>query len=178
MAGTPLSVSLPRLESLLSPFVGIVQGAYELLHAPDETRLVNVGCVLAGGAPVLGADTVVHVGSAHPEPRAALAAALGEAAERYSAVYIPEDELVTASARELGAAAVDPAVFALFHERQYALPGFPFVPFGPDTELHWVRGWSLLDGTPAFVPAQLVYLRRPPTAEPAIAYATSNGVAC
>jgi ribosomal protein S12 methylthiotransferase accessory factor len=47
-----------------------------------------------------------------------------------------------------------------------------------DTRLHWARGWSLLDGAPAFVPAQLVYLRRPPAAEPAIAYATSNGVAC
>jgi ribosomal protein S12 methylthiotransferase accessory factor len=42
-----------------------------------------------------------------------------------------------------------------------------------------VRGWSLADGAPAWLPAQLVYLPVVgPGGEPPIGYATSSGVAC
>ncbi len=175
---TPLAVSLPRLESLLSPYVGIAQATVEVLRAPDEARLVTVACALADGRQIIGADTVEHTGGSHVTRAAALAAALGEAAERYSAAYFPEERSIQATARELGEAAVDPERFALFHDRQYADPGFPFVRFDRDTRLRWVEGWSLPDGEPILLPAQLVYLQRPASDEPAIAYATSNGVAC
>ena len=63
-----------------------------------------------------------------------------------------------ATARELGSRAVDPARFALFSDRQYATPGFPYVRFDRDTRIAWIDGVSLPDGAPAWLPAQLVHL--------------------
>jgi ribosomal protein S12 methylthiotransferase accessory factor len=175
---TPIGAALPRLRALLSPYVGIVREAYELMAAPNETRLVSFGCSLARGGPVLGAETVAYTGGANRDRDAALAAALGEAAERYSAAYCCGKQLVRGSAASLGRRAVDPETFALFHPKQYAEAGFRYVPFERDTVVRWTRGWSLRDGSPALLPAQLVYLCAPAADEAAIGYATSNGVAC
>jgi len=139
---------------------------------------VSVGCSLADGRPLIGCGTVEQSGGSHVSGEAALAAALGEAVERYSASYRPEDQLVEATARELGGAAVDPASFALFHERQYGQRAFPFARFTCDLRLRWIQGWSLTDGRAAWLPAQLVHLGRATPGEPSIGYATSNGVAC
>lgn len=42
----------------------------------------------------------------------------------------------------------------------------------------FVEGTSLDDGSPVYLPAELVYLGRPPDAAPPIGYSTSNGLAC
>jgi ribosomal protein S12 methylthiotransferase accessory factor len=177
-APTPIDEALRRLRKLVSPYVGIVREAYELMAAPNETRLVSFGCSLARGGPVLGAETVAYTGGSNRVRDAALAAALGEAAERYSVAYCSGERLRHGSAASLGSSAVDPARFALFHPRQYAEPGFRYVPFERDTVVRWTPGWSLRDGSPVLLPAQLVYLRAPAADEAAIGYATSNGVAC
>jgi ribosomal protein S12 methylthiotransferase accessory factor len=169
--------ALPRLRSLVSPYAGIVLDVFDVMRAPGEARLSTVGCSLANAEPLLGSPTVERTGGSHPDPAAALAAALGEAAERYSATHRPDDALVLASAAELGARAVDPSRFALFHRSQYAAAGFRYVPFTHDTRVHWVEGTSLADGRRAYLPAQLVFLR-PPDGEPPIGVATTNGVAC
>jgi ribosomal protein S12 methylthiotransferase accessory factor len=71
---------------------------------------------------------------------------------------------------------VPPESFALFHERQH-VPGFPFARFTRSTRLSFVEGFSLADGRPAFLPAQLVYLHYG-RSDPPIGYPTSNGLAC
>jgi ribosomal protein S12 methylthiotransferase accessory factor len=177
-ARTPLGDSLPRLRSFVSPYVGIVQAHVELLHAPDEPRLPSVSCVLARADEVLGAGVPPYAGGSHWDAEAALAAAIGEGLERYSAAHVPEPSLVTAAADELGDLAPDPRTFALFHADQYADPGFDFAPFLPSTRLRWVQGFSLPDCEPRYLPAQLVYLRPPVAGEPAIGFPTTNGVAC
>src|SRR5262249_23263907 len=70
--------------------------------------------------------------------------------------------------------------FALFHETQFADPAFPFCRFTSDTELSWVDGISLPTGTPAYLPAQLVFLnwRARVSDDASIGYATSSGLAC
>ncbi len=182
-SSTPLAESLRRLETLQSPYTGIVRSAHELLAAPDDARLVNVGCEIAAGSGLLGAS-LSHLdggsGGSHVHAEAARAAALGEAAERYSATYLPEPEFVLASAEELGAEAADPERFALFREDQYAGDGFPFSPFGRSTPVRWVRGVSLTDRRPAYLPVQLVYLSWASLApgETWIGYSTSSGLAC
>jgi ribosomal protein S12 methylthiotransferase accessory factor len=65
---------------------------------------------------------------------------------------------------------------ALFHDRQQ-VSGFPFTRFTRSTRLSFVEGFSLADGRPAFLPAQLVYLHYD-RSEPPIGYPTSNGLAC
>lgn len=159
------------LESLVSPYVGVVRGVQEVLAGPQDVRLASMWCETA------------HVGFRHTgggsgtTAREARAAAIGEAVERYSACLADPDRLVVATARNLGPRAVDPERFSLFTAEQYARRGFPYVPFTRDTELAWIDGRSLPDGEPAWLPAQLVHLA-PVRDEPAICRATSSGLAC
>lgn len=90
---------------------------------------------------------------------AALAAALGEAAERYCGNLVPPG-LTEATYRELtarGQRAVSPDRLALYSPAQYAAPGFPFAPFTPDLPVRWVPGRDVLDHEPVWVPASLVW---------------------
>jgi ribosomal protein S12 methylthiotransferase accessory factor len=180
IAPTALADALPVLESFVSPYVGIVRGLVELARATDEARLVGFGALVADPLEPLGQRPTGHSGGSHWLRDAARAAALGESVERYSASYLPIEQLVLATAAELGTAAADPDSFALFHPRQYAAEGFPFVPFTRDARVRWTTGFSLPDGRPVWLPAQLVYLPLPGANgdEALIGYTTSSGVAC
>jgi ribosomal protein S12 methylthiotransferase accessory factor len=158
-----------ELETLVSPYTGVVHALSEFLRAPDEPRLASFGARLAGGAFVLEQDVDEVSGGA------TRAAAIAEAAERYSACFVPVERLRLSSAADLDRAA-DPASFALFHPLQYTAAGFPFVPFDERAVVRWVEGVDLADGSSAWLPAQLVYLP-PQQGEPAIAYSTSSGLA-
>jgi ribosomal protein S12 methylthiotransferase accessory factor len=146
----------------------------------DEPRLVRVSCETGRGEELIGATlgSTAGMGGAGLSRAAALGAAIGEAVERYSACYVPHECLVEASAAELGAAALEPGSFALFHASQFRQPGFPFVPFTADTKLRWTSGTDLTTGLPVWVPADLVYLSAPSGDGSRIAHATSNGLAC
>jgi ribosomal protein S12 methylthiotransferase accessory factor len=172
---TPVGDALVRLEQAVSPLVGIVRTAPTIMVAADEPCLHAFACQVASATRTTGAATVEYAGSAHVDARRARAASIGEAVERYSATFVPEG-LTLSTAAELGSHAVPPESFALFHERQHVL-GFPFARFTPSTRLSFVEGFSLADGRPAFLPAQLVYLHRS-AVEPPIGYSTSNGLAC
>ena len=172
---TPVAEALVRLEQAVSPLVGIVRVAPAIMVAADEARLHAFACQVASAARTTGSATVEYAGSAHVHAERARAASIGEAIERYSATFVP-DGLPTASAAELGACVASPESFALFHERQH-VPGFPFARFTRSTRMSFVEGFSLADGRPAYLPAQLVYLHYG-RSDPPIGYPTSNGLAC
>ena len=181
VAPTPLPEAVRRLRTLVSPYTGIVTAVGELAAAPHDARLVKVASRVADAALLTGVDVEYRSGGSAGSRDRALAAALGEAAERYSASYLPIHGVRLATARELGPAAVPPERFALFAEHQYDAPSFPFRRFTRDTRVRWVEGFSIPDGSPAWLPVQLVYLpwRTPgDSGEQAIAYSTSNGMAC
>ncbi len=176
---TPAAAALPRLRSFVSPLTGVVRCVSETLAAPDESRLVSIGCELADGSLTIGAPLEAYTGSEHWSRASAEAAAVGEAIERYSGSYVPADRIVVASADELDDA-VDPDRFALFSRGQYASPGFPFRPFRRDTVVGWVDGFSIPGGERCRLPAQLVFMpwQRQSPAEVRIGHATSSGLAC
>lgn len=178
---TPVAEGLRRLRTLVSPYVGIVRAVGEFAAAPDDARLVKVGCRIAEVAPLLGVDVDYRAGGTAPSRDAAYAAALGEVAERYSAASPAQDDGVLATAAELGSRAVDPQRFALFSEEQYAREGFLFRPFTSTTPIRWVEAFAIPSGTPAVLPRQLVRLAwrpEPGSGEVPIGYSTSNGAAC
>lgn len=177
---TPVDESLRRLETLVSKQTGIVRSLQRFLAATDDAPLVSVACELADARDLIGVDVDARAIAWAPTRRAATAAAIGEAAERYSASWLPEARLSLASAAELGAGAVDPERFALFGPEQYGSPGFACRPFTRETRVRWVRGVSLPEGAPVLLPAQLVYLTAVPPAagETLVGYATSSGLAC
>ena len=158
------------LDSLVSPLVGVVRGMQEALAGPEDARMAAAWCETAYPRAIVGGGSGLSV-------RDARAAAIGEAIERYSACIVDPDACVVATARELGAAAVDPARFALFSARQYASAYFPYVRFHRDTRLAWIQGMALPGDEPAWLPAQLVHLAGHED-EPPICRATSSGLAC
>jgi ribosomal protein S12 methylthiotransferase accessory factor len=170
------------LERVRSPYTGIVRELQTLLVAPDDARLARILAAPAGTEGVIGAPDdhldLASGGGCNNDPAAARAAAIAEVAERYSGSYVPVDDLVLATAAELGDEAVEPSKFALFSNRQHTQPGFRFVPFDDDTRIYWVRGCSLSDGEISYLPAQLVFLVDARHEEAPIGYATSNGLAC
>lgn len=175
---TPVDAALRRLEAVVSPRVGLVRGLGSTTYTPDETPLPNVACDVSSTRRTLGWPTVEYGGGAHPDARRARAAAIGEAIERYAGVFVPSGGVTLSTARELGSSAVEPTRFALFHDEQYRAPDFPFAPFLPDAPAAFVEGFSLTDGSPALLPADLVYLRRVDERCPPIGHSTSSGLAC
>jgi ribosomal protein S12 methylthiotransferase accessory factor len=175
---TPLECALERLEEAVSPLVGIVARTMSTTYTTDEAPLPNCAAELASAMRTLGGRAVDYGSGAHPRPARARAAANGEALERYSALYVPRERVQLTTARSLGDAAVRPSRFALFHPAQHAEGDLPFAEFTEDTPAAFVEGTSLQDGSPAYLPAELVYLGRPANASLPIAYATSNGLAC
>jgi ribosomal protein S12 methylthiotransferase accessory factor len=170
----------PSLRRAVSHYVGIVGRVEECLAATSEPRFFQAACEVGTGAALLGVelDHLSGIGGAGRTRGEAAAAAVGEAVERYSATFVPEERLVVAPARELPGA-VEPERFALFSERQLAAPGFRFRPFSEDTVVAWVEGRELPSGRPAYLPAELVFLG--PAGIPGdrpVAYATSSGLAC
>jgi ribosomal protein S12 methylthiotransferase accessory factor len=165
-----------RLESLISPYVGIVSDVTEILRGADDGRFACFTARPASNSRLVGAAIDEGGGGRHLDRRRARSAALAETAERYSASFVPA-EAVLATAAGLGSAAIEPASFALFSDEQYATPGFPFARFDAATPVRWVDGVDLADGRSVLLPAQLVYLPRAGSDETLIGYATSNGLA-
>lgn len=171
----------PEALPLLSPRVGLVTGVEECMADADEPALVRVSCELAAATELIGAELgAAHaVGGSGFTRAQAIGAAVGEAAERYSACCVPHERLVASTARALGPRAVDPRSFGLFSPQQHARPDFPFAPFTAETELRWIDGIDLETGERAWVPAELVLLAGvEPVNEVRIGYATSSGLAC
>lgn len=176
-----LQAAPATLRAVASPHVGIVPVLEECMATVDEPPLIRVTCEPATGDELIGSSLahVTGVGGTGLSREDAIGAAVGEAVERYSATYLPHERIVLASADELGNGAVAPDSFSLFHESQYAQPGFPFVPFTRSTRVRWVEGRELTTGEAAWLPAELVFLAdvvRP--GEQRIGYSTSSGMAC
>jgi len=109
---------------------------------------------------------------------AAVAAAIGEAVERYCGHLVPPG-LTTASHAELvaaGRAAVDPRSLALFSAEQYTEPGFPCVPMTRDLPMAWADGTDLATGAAVLVPANLVWIDpAPPLTNPIVQAGLATG---
>lgn len=166
---------------LLSAHVGPIRSLRELATSPDQARLPAFLAESADLSHIHGGRVGRISGSAvHYSREAAAAAAVGEAIERYCGAALPHG-LALSTAADLGAAAVSPGRFVLFHPAQYACRGFPYHPFLDSTPVRWVRGIELSGRAPAVLPAQLVYLGGDGAGSPgetSIGYATSSGMAC
>ena len=110
--------------------------------------------------------------------KSALVPALAEAIERYCALCPNERNLTFAKRSQLDAPSVDPHEFVLYSSKQYATPGFPYLPFNDDRPIHWCRAVEVGSNSMYFVPAQLVFLRLGRSAmTDRLVPMTSNGLA-
>ncbi|WP_329070351.1 YcaO-like family protein [Amycolatopsis sp. NBC_01480] len=158
VSGSPLNV-----RDVVSRSTGIVVGLRPITLSPSmPTGITYVESQTADMSRLEPwSSNIYNAGSSWDDPGHAEQGAIGEAIERYCGNFVDESRLVRASYRELcrrGVRAVDPRSLALFSNRQYQTPGFPFVEFGSDVTTSWTLGRSLVTEEDVFVPASLVYV--------------------
>lgn len=101
---------------------------------------------------------------------------IAEAAERYAMTMIRNDEYRLATANELGEEALDWRLFPRCTEAEYAnYTGL--VPFDPNRKIRWIRGISLIDGRPLWVPVSLTHIAAAARRAEAFSLPISTGVA-
>ncbi len=102
--------------------------------------------------------------------------AILEGLERYCGVSPSgKQTVVHDSFRNLAHQALNPIQVGVHAKEQYALPGFPFKAFNPDTSMDWVWGYSFLQERPILVPELLAYYSL--GCGQGFVYETSNGCA-
>ena len=90
--------------------------------------------------------------------REAIAAAIGEALERYCASQ-PDGRFVRRFAwNKRPGDAITPVECVLYSECQYARSGFPYKRWREDAELPWIVARELPDDREVWVPSSLIYL--------------------
>jgi ribosomal protein S12 methylthiotransferase accessory factor len=94
---------------------------------------------------------------ADEDPSMAAIKSIAEAAERYAMTVIGNDEVVVATANELGDAAIDWRLFPRCLDSEYA--NFSaIIPFDPDKRMRWVQGVSLVSGKRLHVPVSMTHI--------------------
>ena len=157
----PLEFACP-MDDLVDERTGVITRLVEIDHHPSIPRqLITVHAHIGAMRRISQWYTdPVAGGTSFVSRDAARQAAIGEAIERYSGDIVRPDLLWHGTWEQLaerGCHAVDPETLVLFSPRQYAMPGFPFVPLTRQLPVHWVRGRSLTRDCPAWLPASLVY---------------------
>jgi len=172
--------TIRRASRMVSTRVGIVQrvshGTYHAqdpatfamgIMASDISRFSETANSSKGGG---GGEILVG----------ALAATLGEAAERYCMFFYDKKQMVFAPYREIAAEAVSPDLVRLYSRQQIEGlgPGARVRYFNDDTPVRWVWGYSLTDEKPRLVPASFVYMNyQYDDDEPVIGRNASSGLA-
>jgi ribosomal protein S12 methylthiotransferase accessory factor len=134
---------------------GVISSVTELPRFRGLSDLQAYRALIGSGEPGTGSPPLPLAGfgsHANSESTARLVA-IAEALERYSAGDFLREERRWARASELSGEALDLTSMARCSEREYSDPRCPFVPPDPDAEIRWVRGYNLMTGDPAWIPA-------------------------
>jgi ribosomal protein S12 methylthiotransferase accessory factor len=177
---TTCETALRKFERLYDPKSGIVISLIPNDLEQGDPAVYAFGTI-GYSCGSLDADPVANrQGGAAIDRQKAIAAAMGEAVERYCSAYYNREQLIFGRYDEMHADAVHPSSFCLFSQSQYSRPLFPFKRFDARTPVSWTWGYSLQQKRSVLVPAQMVYLpfTVDESREPVITYTTSTGLAC
>lgn len=109
----------------------------------------------------------------------AIVGAIGEAVERYSAAFVPYDQVILRSYASVGEGAVSPWSMVLYNDAQYEQPEFGYKRVDPEEPIGWVTGYSLTQDRPILVPAFAVYQPyRSQAGESPVIQQVTTGMAC
>jgi ribosomal protein S12 methylthiotransferase accessory factor len=172
---------------ILSANVGIVD-AVDAVPIPPEFPQFRVASASLGnlsltfpnitdGTGRLRFDAALGGAAADLDPEVAWMKALAEAFERYCCFALNDDDVVTATALELGSSALDLDSIPRMSTREYALANCPFVPADPKKPIRWVKGYSLTHAVPKYVPVVMTHLNCGATANEKFWSEISTGVA-
>lgn len=160
-----------RLRSLVSPVGGLVSATYRLPNPPGDPQfpvcVAPIGDIsqalphtASSVSDVRNASGMDGAGNALDTERASWLC-IAEALERYSSCAWHPEQFIWATARELGADAIDltriPRVSATEARDPHCIITEPDL----DAPMRWVRGLSLTSGRRVWIPASLVFLHLP-----------------
>ena len=134
---------------------GVISAVTELPRFRGISNLHAYQAHIGSGFPGIGSPPVALAGYGADAASESTAKriAIAEALERYSAGDFLGEERKWARASELSGEILDLESIARCSDREYADPRCPFVRPDPDAEIRWVRGYNLMTGDPAWVPA-------------------------
>jgi ribosomal protein S12 methylthiotransferase accessory factor len=123
-------------------------------------RLGDVGQVFPNVRKKLQANSPVAINGrgVGVDPQQTLIPALGEALERYCTCAFTNQQFIWATARELGSDALDLDSIPRCSRAELAHPRCPLIAPDKYAPLRWVRGLSLRNGRPIYLPLVMVYI--------------------
>jgi ribosomal protein S12 methylthiotransferase accessory factor len=158
----------PGLQPLIGTTTGVLSDGARFLSYRDEPRLVT-RVVSAGDLsqvwslsnrclPAKPSRPIIRSSGSGIDDDEALTPALAEGLERYCTVMYPEEQVVVASATELGQSAINLDVIPRCSATELAHPKCPLVPPDKSIPIRWVKALSLLSFQTVYVPLVMVYL--------------------
>ena len=158
---------LADLDRLVGPY-GVVNGVSRLPNNPGEPGF-PIYVAQIGDLNPLAANVVESTGGVSTrgqidgaggalDAEKASRLCLAEAIERYASCFVPEDQLIWASAEELGEDAVDLTRFPQCSPAELQNPRSIHAPIDTAAPMRWVRGWSLTRNRAMYVPAVSTWL--------------------
>lgn len=173
-----------RWAPFCGPKLGLAKALYSLSRDPDDFDLYNVSPIPTSFGRLLGYEQELNprAGGAGVRLADAVNAAMGELLERYAAFAYDGTDRIVSSYRELlerGHRSVRFETLTHFSREQCRSKGFAYREFTEATRIGWVKGTNLLDGSPTYVPGQLVSLGYIHCSDeiPPCFYSTSSGCA-
>lgn len=158
----------PFLELALgpsAPFGPVVKLRPKALHVPEfHICSASLGNLTALHPQVVAADggdmehTSLNICGCDRNLELACAKAVAEAAERAACVLFPVQDVVFASADELGDEALPWESLPRGSQEEYEDAEAMCEPFSPSVRMRWVPGVSLLTGETKYVPLSLAYM--------------------
>lgn len=158
---------------------GIIKLLYEPPPAPDAPTIFGCGSLCSdyshlgcpSGSSISGSTSLVR--------DQAIAGAIGEAIERYSAAFVPYEEIIVRPYSLVKCEAISPWSLTLYEAEQYQRSGFGYAPLTAYDPIGWVTGYSLTRAIPILVPAFAVYQPyRSMAGEAAVVQQITTGMAC
>lgn len=176
---TPAAETILRATRLVDAETGIIKMLYEAPLAPDAARIF--GCAaLCSDQRAIGFPSESEIsGSTSLGRDGAIVGAVGEAVERYSAAFTPDERILRATYAAVAGDAIPPWSLTLYDEHQRAGAAQGYHSPGPDTPIGWVEGWSLTEERAVLVPAFCVYQPyTSPWDEAPVVQMVTTGLAC
>ena len=158
--GSPRTLldALQSAKRLISKRTGIISTVELDNLASGEPSVYFARSTPANSFALNGMEAMNYGDAASVDPKRAIMKAVGESIERYCPAHFKYEDFTLAAYNDLNCEAVHPADFALFSEKQYAEPDFPFSLPTASTPLRWVSAYSISLDRPILVPASIVYI--------------------
>ena len=171
--------TLEKARRLVSEETGVIRLLYEAPLRPDAPRVFGCGS-LCSDFSELGFPSENSIsGSTSLDRNQAIAGAIGEAVERYSAAYVPYEDIKMHTCAAVSEDALTPSSLTLYDEEQYKCADFPYEPLPIDRKIGWVKGHSLVHERSVLVPAFGVYQPyQSICGEPPVIQQITTGLAC